>query len=129
MVSYLLSKSLSYSKGNLYIDIRSKWVVYMFYATRCKRKTILKSKGGSIFLRFVWIFCRFSRPLQHRSSGHLYSSRTRSRTLSSKPHLLQKYRPATLSRTKKSFKCIEMRSYTLRPSYAIKHFIVTTSDS
>ena len=31
MGSYLLSKSLSYSKGNLYIDTRIKWVIYIFY--------------------------------------------------------------------------------------------------
>jgi len=59
MVSCLLSKSLSYSKGNLYIDTRSKWVIYIFCVDGLKRKVTFFTGMGVLNFAFCLDFLPF----------------------------------------------------------------------
>ena len=59
MGSYLLSKSLSYSKGNLYIDTRSKWVIYIFCVDGLFSKVIIFAGVGVLNFAFGLDFLPF----------------------------------------------------------------------
>ena len=59
MVSCLLSKSLSYSKGNLYIDTRSKWVIYISCVDGLISKVTFFSGRGVYFFAFLLDFLPF----------------------------------------------------------------------
>ena len=76
MVSCLLSKSLSYSKGNLYIDTRSKWVIYIFCVDGLKRKMTFFTGMGvlnfAFWLDFLPFFCSHAHAYAH-THAHAYT--------------------------------------------------------
>ena len=70
MVFCLLSKSLSYSKGNLYIDTRSKWVIYIFCVDGLISKVNIFTGVGVLNFAFCLDFLPFFCSTRTRTRLH-----------------------------------------------------------